>query len=139
MASVSGTPRARDPRRSVHAIAQQAANTSKVIDEAMDAGLAADHPLTVAAKQVRLERLKVKADLERELAQLVLKCTACGQEVHWVQGISMSHLGHWGHRSQRHMESQWCRSSTAFAQSFHGLRTCSKGIDATGDVGDKRQ
>lgn len=32
----------------VQAIAEQAANTSKVIDEAMEAGLAADHPVTVA-------------------------------------------------------------------------------------------
>jgi hypothetical protein len=64
----------------------------------MEAGLAADHPVTVAAKQVRLELLKVKADLERELGKLVLNCQRCGQEVHWVQGISMSDPGHWGHR-----------------------------------------
>jgi hypothetical protein len=47
---------------------------------------------------VRLELLKVKADLERELGKLVLNCTACGVEVHWVQGISMSDPGHWAHR-----------------------------------------
>ena len=41
--------------RSVRAIAEQAANTNKVIDEAMEADLAADHPVTVAAKQLRLE------------------------------------------------------------------------------------
>jgi hypothetical protein len=82
--------------RSVHAIAEQAANTNKVIDEAMGAGLPADHPVTVAAKQLRMELLKVKADLERELGRLVLNCTACGLEVHWVQGISMSDPGHWG-------------------------------------------
>ena len=76
--------------RSVHAIAEQAANTNKVIDEAMDAGLAADHPVTVAAKQVRLELLRVKADLERELGTWVLDCKACSMEVHWVQGISMA-------------------------------------------------
>lgn len=64
----------------------------------MEAGLAADHPVTVAAKQVRLELLKVKADLERELGTWVLDCKACGMEVHWVQGISMADPGHWGHR-----------------------------------------
>jgi hypothetical protein len=84
--------------RSVHAIAEQAANTNRVIDEATEAGLAADHPVTVAAKQVRLELLKVKADLERELGNWVLDCKSCGVEVHWVQGISMSDPGHWGHR-----------------------------------------
>jgi hypothetical protein len=53
----------------------------------------------VDARMLRLELLKVKGDLERELAKLVLNCSACGQEVHWVQGISMSDPGHWGHRS----------------------------------------
>ena len=64
----------------------------------MDAGLVADHPVTVAARQVRLELLKAKADLERELGKFVLNCTACGMEVHWIQGIGMSDPGHWGHR-----------------------------------------
>jgi hypothetical protein len=44
---------------------------------------------------LRLELLKVEGDLERELAKLVLNCTACGQEVRWVQGISVSDAGHW--------------------------------------------
>lgn len=38
------------------------------------------------------------ADLERELAKLVLNCTACSHEVHWVQGINVFDPGHWGHR-----------------------------------------
>jgi hypothetical protein len=82
----------------VHAIAEQATNSNKVIDDAIEAGLAADHPVTVAAKQVRLELLKVKADLERELGKLVINCTACGMKVHWVQCVSMSDPGHRGHR-----------------------------------------
>ena len=41
--------------RSVDAIAEQAVKTNHVIDQAMEAGLAADHPVTVAAKQLRLE------------------------------------------------------------------------------------
>ena len=47
---------------------------------------------------LRLELLKVKADLERDLATWVLDCIACGMEVHWVQGVSMADPGHWGHR-----------------------------------------
>ena len=39
---------------------------------------------------LRLELLRVKADLERELGTWVLDCKACGMEVHWVQGISMA-------------------------------------------------
>ena len=54
----------------------------------------------MSAKQVRLELLKVKADLERELGKLVLNCQRCGVDVHWVQGISMSDPGHWGTGSQ---------------------------------------
>ena len=65
----------------VHAIPSRP-NTNKVIDEAMEAGLAADHPVTIAAKQVRLELLRVKVDLEREFGDLVLNCNAWGQEVH---------------------------------------------------------
>jgi hypothetical protein len=68
-----------------------------VIDEAMEAGLAADHPVTVAAKHVRLELLKVKADLKRELS-----------ESSWTNhvrhgaplGSGHQHVRHWalGHR-----------------------------------------
>jgi hypothetical protein len=35
------------------------------MDEAMDAGLAADHSVMVAAKMLRLELQKTKAELER--------------------------------------------------------------------------
>lgn len=82
--------------RAIHSIAEQAANTNKVVDEAMDAGLPADHPVTVAAKQLRLELLQVKADLERELGKLSLTCRYCGQDVHWIQGIAVAVPGHWG-------------------------------------------
>ncbi len=93
------TPLDRDIlERAVRSISEQAAKAGTLIDEAMDAGLAADHPVTVAAKIMRLELLKTKAELERGLGEFVLDCTSCGQEVHWVQGISMSDPGHWGHR-----------------------------------------
>jgi hypothetical protein len=82
----------------VRSIAVQAAKTNDLIDEAMEAGLAADHPVTVAAKMLRLELLKTRAEFERGLGELVLDCTACGMEVHWVQGISVADPGHWGHR-----------------------------------------
>lgn len=54
-------------------------------------------PSRVRAKMLRLELLKVKAALKRELGQLVLDCTACGQTIHWVAGLGVS-PGHWGHR-----------------------------------------
>ena len=84
--------------RAVRSISERAAKTNDVIDEAIYAGIGADHPVVVAAKMLRLELLKTKAELERGLSDFVLDCTACGQEVHWVQGIGMADPGHWGHR-----------------------------------------
>ena len=40
----------------------------------------------------------MKAELTCELSKLVLNCTACGMEVHWISGVSMADAGHWGHR-----------------------------------------
>ena len=56
--------------RAVAAISEQASNTSTLIDEAMDA-LPADHPVTIAAKMLRLELLKTKAELERGLEEFL--------------------------------------------------------------------
>jgi hypothetical protein len=83
--------------RAVHAISEQAAAASAVVDEAFKAGLDGSHPLTLQAKMLRLELLKVKADLERSLGELVLDCTDCGRTVHWVAGLGIS-AGHWAHR-----------------------------------------
>jgi hypothetical protein len=65
-------------------------------DEAKAAG-GGDHPVTVHAKMLRLELLKVKADLERELEDFSLNCSKCGLDVHWVSGLGVS-PGHWAHR-----------------------------------------
>jgi hypothetical protein len=46
---------------------------------------------------LRLELLKVKAKLERNLGALVLDCSDCGRLVHWVAGLG-SQPGHWAHR-----------------------------------------
>ena len=92
---------ARDERdiheRAVHAISEQAAAAGAVVDEAFKAGLDGSHPLTLQAKMLRLELFKVKADLERELGQLVLDCSKCGRLVHWVSGLGVS-PGHWAHQ-----------------------------------------
>jgi hypothetical protein len=42
--------------RAVRSIAEQAAKTNDLIDEAMEADLAADHPVTVAAGRFRVRR-----------------------------------------------------------------------------------
>jgi hypothetical protein len=89
--------RARDIlERAVRSIAEQAAKTNEVIDEAMEAGLAVDHPVTVAAKMLRLELLKTNAELERGLSVFVLDSTSRGMEVHWVQDVSVPDHSHWG-------------------------------------------
>jgi hypothetical protein len=46
---------------------------------------------------LRLELLKVKADLERQLEDFSLNCTKCGLHVHWDSGLGVT-PGHWGHR-----------------------------------------
>jgi hypothetical protein len=51
------------------------------VDEARNARLDGSHPVTLPAKMLRLGLLKVKADLERELGRLVLRCSDCGQTV----------------------------------------------------------
>lgn len=68
--------------RAVQTLSEQAAKADMLVDEALTAGLDGSHPLTVQAKMLRLELLKVKADLERDLGRLVLDCTDCGQTVH---------------------------------------------------------
>ena len=79
----------------VRAIAEQASKADELVDEVKAAG--GDHPVTVHAKMLRLELLKVKADLERELEDFVLNCSKCGLDVHWVSGLGVS-PGHWAHR-----------------------------------------
>jgi hypothetical protein len=66
---------------------EQAASASAIVDEAHAAGLDGSNPVTVQAKMLRLELLRVKADLERELAKLVLECSDCGRTVRWVAGL----------------------------------------------------
>jgi hypothetical protein len=78
----------------VHTIAEQAVKADELVDEAKAAG-GGDHPVTVHAKMLRLELLKVKA--ERELEDFSLNCSRCGLDVHWVSGLGVS-PGHWAHR-----------------------------------------
>jgi hypothetical protein len=91
------TPSDRDIlERAVATISEQAAKASSLIDETMDAGLSADHQVTIAAKMLRLELLKTKAELERALAEFSLTCADCGRNVHWVSGLGNA-AGHWSH------------------------------------------
>jgi hypothetical protein len=83
--------------KAVRSIAERASQASAVVDEAHNAGLDGSHPVTLQAKMLRLELLKVKAGLERELGRLVLHCSDCGRTVHWVAGLSIR-PGHWAHR-----------------------------------------
>ena len=82
--------------RAIRTVAEQAAKADELVDEAKAAG-GGDHPVTVHAKMLRLELLKVKADLERELEDFVLNRSRCGLDVHWVSGLGVS-PGHWAHR-----------------------------------------
>jgi hypothetical protein len=65
--------------RAVAAITEQAVKTDALVDEALAAGLDGSHPVTIQAKLLRLELLKVKADMDEALGAFVLDCTACGR------------------------------------------------------------
>jgi hypothetical protein len=47
-------------------------------------GLPEDHPVTVAAKPLRLELLTTKAEVDGRLEELSLTWTGCGRKVHRV-------------------------------------------------------
>jgi len=81
----------------IHAVADQAQKADALVDEAIDVGHGRSDPLVTHAKMLRLELLKVKADLERELEDFSLNCKKCGLDVHWVSGLGVS-PGHWAHR-----------------------------------------
>ena len=68
----------------VHTIAEQAAKADDLVDEAIGVGHGRSDPLVTHAKMLRLELVKVKADLERSLRtsystarSAAWKCTAC--------------------------------------------------------------
>ncbi len=79
----------------VQVLSEQATKADELVDEATAAG-GASHPVTVHAKMLRLELLKVKADLERERETWVPNCTKCGLDVHWIARLGVS-PGHWAH------------------------------------------
>jgi hypothetical protein len=80
--------------RAVDAVARQVDASSAIVDEAIEEG---SEDIVLNAKILRLELLRVKGDLERELGRLVLDCTDCGRTVHWVSGLG-AEPGHWAHR-----------------------------------------
>ena len=65
----------------VHTVAEQAAKADELVDEAIEVGHGRSDPLVVHAKMLRLELLKVKADLEQELEDFSLNCSKCGLDV----------------------------------------------------------
>jgi hypothetical protein len=81
----------------VRSVGEQAAKADDLVDEAIGVGHGRSDPLVTHAKMLRLELLKVKADLERELEDFSLNCSKCGLDVHWVSGLGVS-PGHWAHR-----------------------------------------
>jgi len=69
--------------RAVHAVADQATKADALVDEAIEVGHGRSDRLATHVKMLRLELLRVKTDLERELEDFVLNCTKCGLDVHW--------------------------------------------------------
>jgi hypothetical protein len=78
--------------RAVGAVAEEVAAAETLVDEALAIGPDA---VAISAKTLRLEVLRVKGDLERELGRLVLDCIDCGRTLNWVSGVG-AEPGHWG-------------------------------------------
>jgi hypothetical protein len=85
--------------QTVRTLAEQAAKADDLADDGKAAG-GGDHQVTIYAKMLRLELLKVKADLDRELETWVPNCTKCG--LGRVLGQwSRRDAGHWTHPGAR--------------------------------------
>jgi hypothetical protein len=84
--------------QAVQAVAEQTARADDLVDEAIEVGHGRSDPLVTHAKMLRLELLKVKADLECELEDFILNCSKCGLDVHWVMSGLGASPGHWAHR-----------------------------------------
>ena len=69
--------------RAAAAVAAQAATSDRFVDEALAAD-GRDHPFNRSREMLRLELLKVKADLERELATLGLTWSSRDRDVHEI-------------------------------------------------------
>src|SRR5437763_1921376 len=82
--------------RAVSALAEKAMDAYQLVDELAQAGFRDGDGVMLAAKKLRLELLRAKGDLERELSGWVLDCGRCHREVHWVSGVA-STPGHWAH------------------------------------------
>jgi len=82
--------------RTVHAIAERARDAFRVVEEAHEVDPLHESGLVAAAKRLRMELLQTKAQLERELGNVLLECRRCNRRVHWVSGVG-AEPGHWAH------------------------------------------
>ena len=82
--------------RSIHAIAENARDAYRLIEELDAAGFPHDGPTMLAAKRLRMELLQTKGGLERELGRWLRHCQRCNIDVHWVPGVGPE-PGHWAH------------------------------------------
>jgi hypothetical protein len=82
--------------RTVHAIAARVRDAYRVVEEAHEVEPRDESRLVGAAKRLRMELLQTKAELERELGNVLLHCRRCNRRVHWVSGVGPE-SGHWAH------------------------------------------
>jgi hypothetical protein len=76
--------------RTVQAIADRATDAYRVVEEAHEVDPRDESGLVAAAKRLRMELLQTKAELERELGNVLLHCRRCNRRVHWVPGSERS-------------------------------------------------
>lgn len=70
-----GPARARDSRARHPHRRRAGSQADDLVDEAIEVGHGRSYPLVTHAKMLRLDLLKVKADLEHELEDFVLNCS----------------------------------------------------------------
>jgi hypothetical protein len=75
---------------------ERARDAYRLVEEAHAVDPRDESGLVAAAKRLRMEVLQTKAELERELGNVVLNCRRCNRRVHWVPGVGPQ-PGHWAH------------------------------------------
>jgi len=75
--------------QTVRTLAEQAAKADDLADDGKAAG-GGDHQVTIHAKMLRLELLKVKADLDPSWRRGCRTAPSVGSDVCWVSGLGVT-------------------------------------------------
>jgi hypothetical protein len=86
----------------LRSIADRAHDAYRVVEEAHEVDPRDESGLVAMAKRLRMELLQTKAELERELGNVLLHCRRGNRRMHWVPGVGPE-SGHWAHAEPSRM------------------------------------